>query len=143
MLSATVENMGTLLAGQTADAFWASVSHGHLISVGLNCGTGPEFMTDHLRTLHELATTRISCYPNAGLPNEELKYDETPESLAAHLERFVNNGWLNIVGGCCGTTPAHIQAIAQMVKVRPPRPINPIAHRVFSSRNALVTAEQR
>ena len=75
MLSATIEPMGSMLAGQTVDAFWASVSHADLISVGLNCGTGPEFMTDHLRTLHELATTRISCYPNAGLPNEDLKYD--------------------------------------------------------------------
>ena len=116
MVSATIEPMGSMLAGQTADAFWASVSHADLISVGLNCGTGPEFMTDHLRTLHELASTRISCYPNAGLPNEELKYNETPESVAAHLERFVNHGWLNIVGGCCGTTPAHIKAIAEMVE---------------------------
>src|SRR4029077_6154230 len=123
MLSATIESVGNaMLAGQGVDAFWASVSHADLISVGLNCGTGPEFMTDHLRTLHELATTRISCYPNAGLPNEELKYDETPESFAANLERFVNNGWLNIVGGCCGTTPAHIQAIAQMVAGKRPRP---------------------
>src|SRR5205814_8941240 len=114
MLSATIEPMGSMLAGQTADAFWASVSHADLISVGLNCGTGPEFMTDHLRTLHEMATTRISCYPNAGLPNEELKYDETPESFSANLERFVKNGGGGGVGGCCGTTPAHIRMIAEM-----------------------------
>jgi 5-methyltetrahydrofolate--homocysteine methyltransferase len=142
MLSATIEPMGSMLAGQGADAFWTSVSHADLISVGLNCGTGPEFMTDHLRTLHELATTRISCYPNAGLPNEELKYNETPESVAGHLERFVNNGWLNIVGGCCGTTPAHIKAIAQMVEGKRPRPVKASAHRVFFSGKELVEAEE-
>ena len=141
MLSATIEPMGSMLAGQTADAFWASVSHADLISVGLNCGTGPEFMTDHLRTLHEMATTRISCYPNAGLPNEELKYNETPESVAGHLERFVNNGWLNIVGGCCGTTPAHISAIAEMVKGKRPRAPKPSPHRVYFSGKELVEAE--
>src|SRR5216684_3498740 len=142
MLSATIEPMGSMLAGQGADAFWTSVSHADLISVGLNCGTGPEFMTDHLRTLHELATTRISCYPNAGLPNEELKYNETPESVAGHLERFVNHGWLNIVGGCCGTTPAHIRAIAEMAKGRQPRPIKSSAHRVFFSGTELVEADE-
>src|SRR5712692_1746989 len=141
MLSATIEPMGSMLAGQTADAFWASVSHADLISVGLNCGTGPEFMTDHLRTLHELATTRISCYPNAGLPNEELKYNETPESVAGHLERFVNHGWLNIVGGCCGTTPTHIKAIAEMVAGRQPRPVKSSSHRVFFSGKELVEAD--
>ena len=142
MLSATIEPMGSMLAGQGADAFWASVSHADLISVGLNCGTGPEFMTDHLRTLHELATTRISCYPNAGLPNEELKYNETPESVAGHLERFVNNGWLNIVGGCCGTTPAHIKAIAEMVQGKAPRAVKSSTHRVFFSGKELVEADE-
>src|SRR6266699_3802430 len=141
MLSATIEPMGSMLAGQTADAFWASVSHADLISVGLNCGTGPEFMTDHLRTLHEMATTRISCYPNAGLPNEELKYDETPESVAGHLERFVKHGWLNIVGGCCGTTPAHIKAIAEMVEGKRPRPVKASSHRVYFSGKELVEAD--
>ena len=73
-VSGTIEAMGTMLAGQTADALYASIEHANLLSVGLNCATGPEFMTDHIRTLHEMATTRISCYPNAGLPNEEGKY---------------------------------------------------------------------
>src|SRR5712671_6191635 len=142
MLSATIEPMGSMLAGQGADAFWASVSHANLISVGVECGTGPEFMTDHLRTLHELATTRISCYPNAGLPNEELKYDVTPESLAAHLERFVNHGWLNIVGGCCGTAPAHIKAIAEMAQGKTPRPVKATSHRVFFSGIEMVEADE-
>src|SRR5258708_28163831 len=83
MVSGTIEPMGTMLAGQTIDSFYESIGHYDLLSVGLNCATGPEFMTDHLRTLSEIATTRISCYPNAGIPNEELKYLETPESLAS------------------------------------------------------------
>ena len=121
MVSGTIEAMGTMLAGQTADAFYTSVSHAQLLSVGLNCATGPEFMTDHIRSIHELSTTRVSCYPNAGLPDEEGKYLETPTSLAAQLERFVDHGWLNIVGGCCGTRPDHIRAIAQMVQGKRPR----------------------
>jgi 5-methyltetrahydrofolate--homocysteine methyltransferase len=121
MVSGTIEPMGTMLAGQTADTLYASIAHRKLLSVGLNCATGPEFMTDHIRTLHEMASTRISCYPNAGIPNEELKYIETPESLASQLEKFVDHGWLNLIGGCCGTTPAHIKAIAQMVDSKKPR----------------------
>ena len=91
MVSGTIEPMGTMLAGQTADALYASIAHADLLSVGLNCATGPEFMTDHIRTLHEMASTRISCYPNAGLPNEEGKYLETPQSLAAQLEKFADS----------------------------------------------------
>ena len=121
MVSGTIEPTGTMLAGQAADAFVASLQHVDLLSIGLNCATGPEFMTDHIRTIHQMATTRVSCYPNAGLPNEEGLYLETPTSLASSLERFVKNGWLNIVGGCCGTTPAHIKAIAQMVEGKEPR----------------------
>ncbi len=94
-----------MLAGQPADALYASIANHDLLAIGMNCATGPELMTDHIRTLHELSPFRISCYPNAGLPNAEGKYLETPESLAAQLERFIDNGWLNIVGGCCGTTP--------------------------------------
>src|SRR4051794_491209 len=121
MVSGTIEPMGTMLAGQTAEALYASLSHANLLSIGLNCATGPEFMTDHIRSLHELATTHISCYPNAGLPDEEGKYLETPTSLAAQLEKFVDHGWLNIIGGCCGTRPDHISAIAHMVDGKQPR----------------------
>jgi 5-methyltetrahydrofolate--homocysteine methyltransferase len=142
MVSGTIEPMGTMLAGQSADALWSSISHVDLLSVGLNCATGPEFMTDHIRTLSELATTRISCYPNAGLPNEDGKYLETPESLAAQLERFANHGWLNLVGGCCGTTAAHIRAIAQMADGKKPRPPKPPAHRAYYSGIELVEAEE-
>jgi 5-methyltetrahydrofolate--homocysteine methyltransferase len=121
MVSGTIEPTGTMLAGQTAEAFCASILHGGLLSVGLNCATGPEFMTDHLRTLDAMAPVRISCHPNAGLPNEDGVYRETPESLAGQLERFVDRGWLNIVGGCCGTTEAHIRLIAQMAEGKRPR----------------------
>ncbi|MFN0168414.1 MAG: methionine synthase [Bryobacteraceae bacterium] len=141
MVSGTIEPTGTMLAGQGTDAFWSSISHAELLSVGLNCGTGPEFMTDHLRTLHELAHTRVSCYPNAGLPNEELKYNETPESVAAQLEKFINHGWLNLVGGCCGTTPDHIRKIAEMAEGKQPRAAGPSRHRAFYSGIDLVEAE--
>ena len=114
-----------MLAGQPVDAFYASVANHELLSIGLNCATGPDLMTDHIRTLAEMSTTRISCYPNAGLPNEEDKYLETPELLATQLDKFVEHGWLNIVGGCCGTTPAHIKAIAQMAEGRAPRKAPP------------------
>ena len=121
MVSGTIEPMGSMLAGQTAEALYISVEHAHLLSIGLNCATGPEFMTDHIRSLHQMASTRISCYPNAGLPNEDGKYLETPTTLAAQLEKFADHGWLNIVGGCCGTTPDHIRAIAQMAEGKRPR----------------------
>ena len=121
IVSGTIEPMGTMLAGQAADALVASLQHVDLFAIGLNCATGPEFKTDHIRTIHEMATTAVSCYPNAGLPDEEGKYGETPTSLASSLERFVKNGWVNILGGCCGTTPAHIKAIAEMVAGKSPR----------------------
>ncbi|MCS7042792.1 MAG: methionine synthase [Bryobacteraceae bacterium] len=142
IVSGTIEPMGTMLAGQTADAFYVSIAHADLLAVGLNCATGPEFMTDHIRTIHELASTRVSCYPNAGLPDEEGRYLETPDSLAAQLARFADHGWLNIVGGCCGTTPAHIRAIAQMAEGRRPRPRREPSHRVFYSGIEVVEAEE-
>jgi 5-methyltetrahydrofolate--homocysteine methyltransferase len=141
MLSVTIERQGAMLAGQPIDALWASVSHANLFSVGLNCATGPEFMTDHMRTLDGLATTYVSCYPNAGLPNEEGKYLETPEMFAAQLEKFVDHGWLNIVGGCCGTTPDHIRAVARMVAGKKPRAARASSHRAYYSGIELVEAE--
>ena len=141
MVSGTIETIGTMLAGQTADSFCASLLHAGLLSLGLNCGTGPEFMTDHLRTIAGMAPFRISCYPNAGLPNEEGKYLETPDAMAAQLDRFLRNGWLNIVGGCCGTTDAHIHTIAQMAESHRPRPIPAPSHRAFYSGIDLVEAE--
>ena len=124
MVSATIEPWGAMLAGQAVDAFYASIAHADLLSVGLNCSTGPDMMADHIRTLAEMATTRISCHPNAGLPNAEGEYLETPALLARQLDVFVQRGWLNIVGGCCGTTPAHIRALAHMADGRTPRAVN-------------------
>lgn len=142
IVSGTIEATGTMLAGQTADAFWVSISHAELLAVGLNCATGPEFMTDHIRTLHEMAWTAVACYPNAGLPNEEGLYLETPESLARQLERFAEHGWLNLVGGCCGTTPAHIAAIARMAEGKRPRRIPGRSRRSYYSGIELVEAEE-
>jgi 5-methyltetrahydrofolate--homocysteine methyltransferase len=141
IVSGTIEASGTMLGGQTADALYASLAHADLLAIGLNCATGPEFMTDHIRTLHEMSRTRISCYPNAGLPNEEGKYLETPASLAAQLERFVGHGWLNLIGGCCGTTPAHIAAIAQMVEGKTPRPPQNPPRRTYFSGIEIVEAD--
>jgi 5-methyltetrahydrofolate--homocysteine methyltransferase len=131
-VSVTIEPMGTMLAGQAVDAVWSAVAHAPLLSIGLNCATGPDFMTDHLRTLSGLAKTPVSCYPNAGLPDSDGKYAETPEKLAASLSRFLEEGWLNIVGGCCGTTPAHIVLVAAAAEGRKPRRL-PIHNRVFVS----------
>src|SRR5690606_11126803 len=105
--SGRIEPMGTVLAGQNIEAFYLSVEHLKPVAVGLNCATGPEFMRDHLRTLSGLARCAVSCYPNAGLPDEEGRYHETPRALAAKLAAFADAGWLNIAGGCCGTTPEH------------------------------------
>ena len=124
MLSGTIEPMGTTLAGQPIDAFYISLEHLNPISVGLNCATGPEFMRDHIRTLSQIAGSAVSCYPNAGLPDENGHYHESPESLAAKLADFASNGWLNIAGGCCGTTPAHIKAMAEKLKDYAPRQLN-------------------
>jgi 5-methyltetrahydrofolate--homocysteine methyltransferase len=121
VVSGTIETSGTMLGGQAADAFLASIEHAELLAVGLNCATGPDLMTDHLRTIHERARVAVSCFPNAGLPDQDGNYPETPESLAAALERFVDAGWLNIVGGCCGTDAEHTAAMARMVEGRQPR----------------------
>lgn len=121
MISGTIEPMGTMLAGQAIDAFYVSVEHLKPISVGLNCATGPEFMRDHIRTLSHLAQTAVSCYPNAGLPDENGHYHESPESLAKKMAGFAEQGWLNIAGGCCGTTPEHIRAMANALREYKPR----------------------
>ncbi|WP_431028173.1 methionine synthase [Lysinibacillus sp. LZ02] len=128
MISGTIEPMGTTLAGQSIEAFYISIEHIKPLSVGLNCATGPEFMTDHIRSLSDLATSYVSCYPNAGLPDEEGCYHETPDSLSKKLRGFAEKGWLNIVGGCCGTTPAHIAAIREAVEGYVPRKIQEKTH---------------
>src|SRR6266404_2789416 len=141
VISVTIEPMGSMLAGQTVEAMWASLRHAKPLAFGMNCATGPEFMTDHIRTLSGATREFVSCYPNAGLPDEEGKYLETPTSLAAQLEKFVDHGWLNLVGGCCGTTEKHIAAIAQMVEGKKPRVLPQEAHRAVYSGIETVEAD--
>ncbi|WP_018922212.1 methionine synthase [Salsuginibacillus kocurii] len=121
MISGTIEPMGTTLAGQSIESFYVSLEHMNPTVVGLNCATGPEFMRDHLRSLSELSTSYVHCYPNAGLPDEEGHYHESPESLATKLETFAEKGWLNVVGGCCGTTPEHVEVMCDISRRFEPR----------------------
>jgi 5-methyltetrahydrofolate--homocysteine methyltransferase len=120
-VSGTIEPMGTMLAGQSVESLAASLEHLDLLYVGLNCATGPDFMTDHLRSLASTTAFPVSCVPNAGLPDENGQYLESPEMMARSLRRFCEHGWLNVVGGCCGTHPGHIRALADAVRELPPR----------------------
>ncbi len=122
-VSVTIENMGTMLAGQDIQALYYALQHRDLFSIGLNCATGPSFMTDHIRTLSDMSRFPVACVPNAGLPDEEGHYNETPQMIAGKLEKFIQNGWINIIGGCCGTTPEYIKAMADMAGSHKPRPI--------------------
>jgi 5-methyltetrahydrofolate--homocysteine methyltransferase len=121
MASVTIFPGGRTLPGQTLEAFWNSVSHADLLSVGINCSLGPDMMRPYVEELSQIAPIYTSCYPNAGLPNAFGGFDETPQQMAAALREFAQNGWVNMVGGCCGTTPAHIRAIAEAVGDLPPR----------------------
>jgi 5-methyltetrahydrofolate--homocysteine methyltransferase len=122
MVSGTITDAsGRTLTGQVTEAFYNSVSHAHLLSVGLNCALGADLLRPYQEELARVATTYVSCYPNAGLPNAFGQYDETPEYMAKQLDDFAKNGFFNIVGGCCGTTPDHIKAIAEMVAKYKPR----------------------
>ncbi len=122
MVSGTITDAsGRTLSGQTAEAFWNSVSHGNLLSIGLNCALGAKELYPYIREMSRHANCLISAHPNAGLPNEFGEYDETPEQMADQLKDFVSHGLINILGGCCGTTPAHIRAIADMASQFQPR----------------------
>ena len=112
---------GRTLSGQTLEAAWISIQHADLFGVGLNCALGPEQMRPYLEELARIAPLWVHCYPNAGLPNELGAYELSPESMAAILRGYAEEGWLNLVGGCCGTTPEHIRAIAEAVRGLPPR----------------------
>ncbi|MFL5423801.1 MAG: methionine synthase [Myxococcales bacterium] len=122
-VSGTIEAMGTMLAGQSVEALAISLEHLDLLYLGLNCATGPEFMTDHIRSLARILRTRVACVPNAGLPDENGRYLETPQMLARTLQRFGENGWLNLLGGCCGTNDAHIRKLVEIAAgLRPRKP---------------------
>lgn len=124
MISATIANdAGHILSGQSLAAFCAAVRHGNPWALGLNCSFGADALEPHIRELAGLAPCLVIAYPNAGLPNRQGAYDETPETMSAHLERYLQQGLVNILGGCCGSTPAHIAAIAAKAQGFPPRKI--------------------
>jgi 5-methyltetrahydrofolate--homocysteine methyltransferase len=132
-LSVTITDAaGRTLSGQTISAFWASMAHTKPLSIGINCALGASDMKPYLEELSELADCAVSCYPNAGLPNAFGEYDDSPEAMGKVLGDFAQSGWLNIIGGCCGTEPSHIEAIAKAVAPHPPRPITgrPVAMRL-------------
>lgn len=136
MISGTITDLsGRTLSGQTPTAFWNSVRHAKPFAVGLNCALGADAMRPHLQELSGVADTFISAYPNAGLPNEFGQYDQSPEEMALLVAGFAEEGIVNVVGGCCGSTPAHIAAIAEAVKGRVPRV--PAEHRPFMSLSGL------
>ena len=120
-VSVTIEATGTMLAGQDAEALAVSLFHADLLYVGLNCATGPALMADHLRTLSTLCRTRVACVPNAGLPDEDGKYREGPEVFREVFGRFLDEGWLNLVGGCCGSTDKHVAVLAELAQRAPRR----------------------
>ena len=124
MVSGTITDAsGRTLSGQTTEAFYNSISHGNLLSVGLNCALGADQMRQYVEELSRVSEVFVSCYPNAGLPNEFGEYDDSPEGMAKVIAEWCSHGWVNIVGGCCGTTPDHIRAIALECKKFAPRPI--------------------
>ncbi len=141
IVSATIELTGTMLAGQGVEALAVSLQHAGLFTLGLNCSTGPEFMTDHLRSLASLTEFHTSVWPNAGLPDEDGRYRETPMQMAAVLERFIDQGWLNLIGGCCGTTFEHTRAFSQMAQGKRPRVPGRNTRTLFSGIDFVEAAE--
>lgn len=131
-ISGTIENMGTMLAGQSAEAFVTSFLNRDLLYIGLNCATGPEFMTDHIRTLAKLAPFRVACIPNAGLPDEDGIYLETPQMMSQVLKHFLDQNWVNFLGGCCGTRPDHIKAFCELAKAYKQRTPVPVTKSMLS-----------
>ena len=124
MVSGTItDQSGRTLTGQTTEAFLISLSHMPLLTIGLNCALGASLMRPYLQILNEKSPFGVSAHPNAGLPNEFGKYDESPEMMASQIKEFLDEGLVNIIGGCCGTTPDHIKAIAEMAKNYKPRKI--------------------
>lgn len=131
MISGTItDRSGRTLSGQTTEAFWNSLRHARPLSIGLNCALGADLMRPYVQELSRVADTYVSAHPNAGLPNEFGGYDETPVQMAHQLQEWASDGIVNIIGGCCGTTPTHIRAIADAVAGIKPRPIPTIPHQL-------------
>jgi 5-methyltetrahydrofolate--homocysteine methyltransferase len=129
MISGTITDAsGRTLSGQTPEAFWNSMSHGDLLSIGLNCALGAKDMLPHIDEISRVAWVYVTAYPNAGLPNEFGQYDESPEAMAKVIEEMMKEGKVNMVGGCCGTTPEHIKAIAEKAKLYAPREVPVLAY---------------
>ena len=125
MMSMTITDMaGRNLSGHTVEAFWAAIRHTKPLTVGLNCSFGADLLRPHLQALAKQADVLIMAYPNAGLPNDLAEYDELPEKTAELIGQWLDDGLVNVVGGCCGTSPAHIAAIAKAVEDRAPRVIS-------------------
>jgi 5-methyltetrahydrofolate--homocysteine methyltransferase len=124
MISGTITDAsGRTLSGQTAEAFYNSLRHARPVSLGFNCALGAKQLREHIEELAGIADCGVNAHPNAGLPNEFGEYDESPEAMAREIAEWAQAGFLNIIGGCCGTTPAHIKAIAEAVAKYPPRKI--------------------
>ena len=122
MVSGTITDAsGRTLSGQTPEAFWTSLMHGELLSIGLNCALGADDMLPHIKSLDKVATSLISAHPNAGLPNEFGEYDQTPEQMGELVRPFLSAGLVNVIGGCCGTTPAHIAELKKLADEYGPR----------------------
>ena len=140
MISVTVtDRSGRTLSGQTLEAFWISIEHANPVAVGLNCALGPEEMAPYVEEFSRRLPLPVSCYPNAGLPNEFGGYDQSPQVMAKTLDDFAAQGWLNLVGGCCGTTPEHIRAIAEVAaRHKPRKPVAPSTLSRFSGLEPLV-----
>ena len=124
MISVTItDRSGRTLSGQTIEAFWASIAHADALSVGINCALGAEEMRPYVESLSNHAGTFTTCYPNAGLPNAFGEYDETPDQTGTQAADYAREGLVNVIGGCCGTTPDHIEAIADAVAPFTPRQV--------------------
>jgi len=124
MVSGTITDAsGRTLSGQTPEAFWNSLSHANLLSIGLNCALGAKDMMPHINEISKVSWIYTTAYPNAGLPNEFGEYDESPEAMAKVVELFMKEGWVNMIGGCCGTTPEHIKEIALVAAKYSPRQV--------------------
>ncbi len=131
IVSGTItDRSGRTLSGQTPEAFWNAVRHAKPFAVGFNCALGAKDLRAHVAELARVADVKVSAYPNAGLPNEFGGYDETPDQTAGHLGGWASDGLINLVGGCCGTTPDHIRAIAEAVKAAPPRTVPTVPRRL-------------
>jgi len=134
MVSGTITDAsGRTLSGQTAEAFWVSLMHGELLSIGLNCALGAADMLPHIKLLDKNATCMISAHPNAGLPNEFGEYDQSPAEMAEQVRPFLSEGHVNVIGGCCGTTPAHIEALKKLADEYSPRPLSDVAKKQFAA----------